>query len=252
MTAVSTDAPAAKKPRTDDQVPAAQAMKGGQAVEIIENLEAEIDKIEDDQSEAIIKLEQEYIMKKIPLYEKRAESVKNIPDFWSKSLMSHPQLSCLVEECDEEPLAYLNEILVDQICKDEVVDGKKRSINFSIAFKFKENPFFSNQHITKTFYQQGEEVCSETNDILWKEGKNFLEKKKPENPPMAGDLPDLTETNESFFNWFIDHDDAQNDDTADAIKDDLYVRALSYYLNEDDSEEDDDEEISLKSEEAEE
>jgi len=226
-------APVAKKPRVEmeDNVEA--------QIEACEKIEASIDKIEDEQSEAILQLEQKYVKQKMPLYKQRADTVKAIPQFWHKALLNHPTLSCLIDENDEEVLQFLDEICLDQVSKDEKVDGLTKALNFAIEFKFKENPFFDNSSIIKKFYQVGEDVVSECDGIKWKEGKNLLEMKKP-NQPAAGDNPEMdNETSESFFQWFVDHEDASNDDTADAIKDDLYVRALSYYLNEDGSEDGD-------------
>lgn len=262
MTAVD-EVPATKKARIEPNVPV-QALKGEQAqqnvqqsIQSIEEIEDELNQIEDKQSEAIIKLEQEFVKQKTPHYTKRAEQIKKIPHFWQKACMQHPQLYCLIEGEDEKALAHLTEIYIDQISRDSAATNQfgeavTKTLNFAITFRFSENEYFENAEITKSFYQMQEDVISESTPIKWKEGKDLTAPKVDE---ANGDAGALGEPHtESFFCWFGDHSDAENDETADVIKEDLYLHALNYYLNEDDSEEedeedDDKEEIDLNSDE---
>lgn len=256
------DVPATKKPRMEANVPAdIAALKGGaniedmqQTIQAIEEIEDEINQIEDKQSEAIIKLEQEFVKQKVPHYSKRSEQIKKIPGFWAKACQQHPQLYCLIDGEDKKAFEYLDEIVVDPINKDgqarnQFGETVNKTLNFTVIFKFKVNPYFENAQLVKRFYQFGEDVVSESDEIKWKEGKNLLEKK---NTVANGDAAQNGIETESFFSWFGDHADAENDDTADVIKEDLYLHALNYYLNEEDSEEeddDDDKEIDLNSDE---
>lgn len=144
-------------------------------------------------------------------------------------------------------------IKVDSTLRDEEVEdnGHKfmKSLNYAITFTFKENPFFENESITKSFYQVMDEVVSDCNPIHWKENKNLiticeesikeqeaklkeqLKKDKKEGEEDKEDDEELTlEDNvSSFFAWFEDHEDAANDETGDLIKEDLYIHALTYY-----------------------
>lgn len=258
------DVPVTKKARIEEpKVPSDVAALKEDIVNLqatiqkIEEIEDEINQIEDKQSEAIIKLEQEFVKQKVPHYSKRAEQIKTIPNFWSKACQQHPQIYCLITDEDKKAFEYLTEIIVDPVNKegtgknqfDEVVS---KTLNFVIHFKFKENPFFENAELVKKFYQLGEDVVSEGEEIKWKEGNNLVAKQAG-NTEANGDAATNGNLTESFFAWFSDHDDAENDETADAIKEDLYLHALNYYLNEesdeeDDDEQDDDQEIDLNSE----
>lgn len=260
------EVPAAKKARVETAAAGTNPLKNEAvqaatqaSIQQIEELEDELNQIEDKQSEAIIKLEQEYVTQKVPVYEKRAEQIKKIPQFWYKAISQHPQIYCLIEDRDQEALQSLTEVYVNcvskdlpsgQICEHTGEEGVK-TLNFAITFKFSANAFFENTEITKSFYQLGEEVVSENTEIKWKEGKNLTQmKNKVENGNAAAGGDD---EGESFFAWFSDHDNADQDETADVIKDDLYLHALNYYLNEDDSEDeeedgDDDKEIDLATE----
>jgi len=243
------EVPVTKKARMEPNIPAdVSALKNNivnlqQTIQSIEEIEDEINQIEDKQSEAIIKLEQEFVKQKVPHYSKRAEQIKKIPGFWAKACQQHPQLYCLINEDDKKVFEHLIEIIVDPINVDGTADKHgetvRKTLNFTITFKFTENEWFSNTELIKRFYQFGEDVHSESEEIKWKEGKNLIKASQSKNTAANGDVKPKPD-DESFFAWFDDHDDAENDETADAIKEDLYLHALNYYLNEDDSEEEDD------------
>merc|ERR1711879_1050618 len=75
-------------------------------------------KIIDEQSEAIIKLEQEYVAKLMPIYNKRSEEMMKIPNFWSTAFQNHPEMSGQIDEADLEVLKSLREIKFDLVNKD--------------------------------------------------------------------------------------------------------------------------------------
>lgn len=216
----------------------------------IEAAEEKINKLEDEQSVAICKLEQEYVAKKNPIFEERQKVIENIDKFWMTAFQNHPQLGCLVADSDLEAFEYLTAIKVDSTLRDEEIEdnGHKfmKSLNYAITFTFKENPFFENESLTKSFYQVMDEVVSDCDTIHWKENKNLIticqeindkedakmmeklgkEKKEGEEEEEV----DMTGASvDSFFAWFEDHEDAANDETGDLIKEDLYIHALTYY-----------------------
>merc|ERR1712025_740574 len=105
------------------------------------------------------------------------------------SLLNHPQLSCLIDESDEDCLKFLTKIDVDQTSKDveeKTADGKTfmKSLNHCINFYFSENPYFENTVLSKSYFQVMDEVISEGDEIKWKEGKNLIEITR--NKPSAG------------------------------------------------------------------
>jgi len=232
-----------------------------EAISKIESVEEKINQLEDEQSIEICKLEQKYVERKNPFFKERNQIIAQIPNFWSVAFLQHPQLSILIDDEDEEAFRFLKNIDINQITKDEKIvgdDGKPliKTLNYSITFEFEENPYFENTSLTKYYYQVMEEIISEGPTIKWKEGKNLV--KNSQNRIMtngktengAGDHTEQ-ETIESFFSWFEDHEDAGTDETAEIIKDDLFMHALNYYMNEDlegeeDVEEDPNAEIDLK------
>ena len=254
----TSEAPVAKKAKISQETDGDQAFS--LALEGIESIEAQINTIEDEQSLEICKLEQKYVEKKQPYYNQREQHISKIDKFWMIALMNHPNISCLITEEDEDCLNYLEKIVVDQKSKDveaEDEEGNKfmKSLNFKVVFHFKEeNPYFSNKTLTKSYYQVMDEIVSDGDKINWKdEDKNLIELCRAkadlanaENSVKngAGDAEDQDAEkieHESFFSWFEDHEDPEGDETGEMIKDDLWLRALSYYVSEDIEEDGDDE-----------
>lgn len=263
MTNTEDSLPVAKKARMETDVVRELKLdaSAAKAVETIEADEETINKLIDEQSEAIIKLEQEYVAKLTPIYTKRSEDIKKIPGFWARAFMNHPILAQLIDEQDEEVFKSLEEIRVDLVNKD-VTSGSAdqktvKTLNYAVHFTFGDNDYFEDKEITKSFYQLGDIIVSKTvpANIAWKEGKNLI--KLTSNPAAqeasadGDDEEEDTVTATSFFSWFIDHADAEHDEIGEHIREDLWAHALNYYLNEDDESEDEMAEVDLEEEEEE-
>lgn len=126
---------------------------------------------------------------------------------------------------------------------------------YRISFFFKENPYFSNDVITKEFHLAAENQSttdftqtSTSTTIKWKEGKDLL--KELQSKPQSNKKRDID--HKSFFDWFSDNSDPVNDDLAELIKDDIWPNPLQYFLvpdigvyndEEDESEDEDDKEV---------
>merc|ERR1712029_52667 len=83
----------------------------------------------------------------------------------------------------------------------------------------------------------------------WKEGYNLTEKAAQRAALAKGSRKRQLE-NRTFFTWFCDNMDPQQDDVAEVIKDDLWPNPLQYFLvpdiemengGEEEDEDDDDE-----------
>lgn len=258
------EAPVAKKAKIDPKSTSAEEAAFSTALDGISDIENKINTIEDECSIEICKLEQKFVQRKAPLYDLREQHISKIDNFWQIALINHPSLSCLISEKDEDALSYLKSIKVEQVTREE--EGGEgdhkyvRSLNHSIIFEFKENPYFENKCLSKHYFQVLDEIISEGEAIKWKEGNNLIEQFEVEARKLGrkenggGDTNDDEEADidhaESFFAWFADHEDAQNDDTGDLIKDDLWMKALHYYISEEMEGEgagdDDDDEVDLE------
>ncbi|PIN25795.1 DNA replication factor/protein phosphatase inhibitor SET/SPR-2 [Handroanthus impetiginosus] len=210
------------------------------SIEKLQEIQDELEKINEEASEKVLEVEQKYNEIRKPVYDKRNDVIKSIPDFWLTAFMSHPALSELLTEEDQKIFKHLSDL--------EVEDFKDVKSGYSITFKFNPNPYFEDTKLTKifTFLEDGITKITATS-IKWKEGMGIpngvAEEKKGNKRSHA---------EESFFSWFTgsEHKGVMfeiHDEVADIIKDDLWPNPLTYFNNEADEEDgmeddDDDEE----------
>lgn len=228
----------AKKPKVDCEKevisngPDAQAQD---AIEKIDELQNEIDRLNEQASEEILKVEQKYIRLRWPHFQKRSVLIEKIPNFWVTTFINHPQISALLDEDDEDALHFLTKVEVHEI--DDLKAG------YTISFHFAENEYFSNDVISKEFHMnENGDPSSTSTPIGWKEGKDLTKRETQNNAKGKR----KHEEPESFFSWFNDPGDAGADELGEVIKDDIWPNPLQYYLvpeGDMDDDEDDDEEI---------
>ncbi|XP_035895418.1 protein SET [Anopheles stephensi] len=192
-----------------------------EALEAVDSCQNDIDALNEQASEEILKVEQKYNEKRKPLYQKRNEYIKRIPTFWMTAIMNHPQISSILEQEEEDCLQYLEKLEVEEF--EDIKSG------YRILFHFEENPFFENLVLTKEFKlgSNGESPSSTSTAIKWKPDHDLtkvLPKKMDSNRRKRG------LENRTFFDWFTDNNDPINDDIAELIKDDLWPNPLQYYL----------------------
>jgi template-activating factor I len=209
-----------------------------EAIEEIDRVQCEIDKLNEEASEEILKVEQKYNKLRQPHYKNRSDLIAKIPSFWVTVFLNHPQLSTLLDEDDEEALQHLKKVEVQEF--EDIKSGYK--INF--YFDSSKNPFFENDVLSKEFHlnDNGEPTCKST-QIKWKPGKNLTEETKSDsvNDAKSGRKRGHKEAS-LFFSWFNDHTDASGDDFGEVIKDDIWPNPLQYFLAQGDDEEDDENE----------
>ncbi|XP_017711281.1 PREDICTED: protein SETSIP [Rhinopithecus bieti] len=236
-----------KKPRPppalgpEDTSASAGLLKKGEkeqqeAIEHIDEVQNEIDRLNEQDSEEILKVEQKYNKLCQPFFQKRSELITKIPDFWVTTFVSHPQMSALLGEEDEEALHYLTKVEFEDI-----------KSGYRIDFYFDENPFFGNKVFSKEFHlNESGDPSSKSTEIKWKSGKDLM--KCSSQTQNKASRKRQHEEPESFFTWFTDHSDAGADELGEVIKDDIWPNPLQYYLvpnmdnEEGEGEEDDDDE----------
>merc|ERR1711892_1420523 len=173
-------------------------------------------------SEEILKVEQKYNLLRRRFFEKRNSIIGRIPKFWLTAFINHPQISSIIEEDEEDALQYLDRLEVEEF--EDIKSGYK------IIFHFSENPYFSNPSLCKEFQlgSSGDPTSSST-EIGWKEGYNLTAKAEQRAAAVKGQRKRHLETR-TFFTWFCDNMDPQQDDVAEVIKDDLWPNPLQYFL----------------------
>lgn len=66
--------------------------------------------LNDEQSERLAALEREFSTKRRPVYTDRAAIIAQVPKFWQRALVSHPQIHTMVTDDDVEVLGYVSEV----------------------------------------------------------------------------------------------------------------------------------------------
>ncbi|XP_050104161.1 NAP1-related protein 2-like isoform X2 [Malus sylvestris] len=200
------------------------------SVEKLQEVQDELDKVDDEESDKILEIEQEYNEIRRPVYVKRNEIIKAIPDFWLTSLMSHPVLCDILSEEDQKIFKYLNSI--------DVVDFKDdKMLGYSVTFNFNGNPYFEDTKLTKTFtFIDGETTKIIGTPIKWKEGMGLANGVTDEKNGKK--RPHVDESFFSLFDSAIEHDEM-----VEIIKNDLWPNPLKYFNNEVDEEDSEDDEM---------
>jgi len=114
---------------------------------------------------------------------KEGAYITGVPEFWLQALKHHPDFEEIITQRDEEALKYLIDI---KYC--DVTEG----LGFTIEFHFKENPFFSETVLTKSYHLTETSTGDRLYDfakggpITWKPGKDLTVKKVTKNPPKRG------------------------------------------------------------------
>uniref|UniRef100_A0A5B6ZX19 Putative NAP1-related protein 2 n=1 Tax=Davidia involucrata TaxID=16924 RepID=A0A5B6ZX19_DAVIN len=199
------------------------------SIEKLQEIQDELEKINEEASDKVLEIEQKYNEIRKPVYDKRNDIIKSIPDFWLTAFLSHPALGGLLTERDQKIFKHLSSL--------EVEDFKDVKLGYSITFNFNPNPYFEDTKLTKTFTFLDEGTTKITaTSIKWKEGMGVpngvaYEKKGSKRPHAE----------ESFFTWFSetqqkDDMDEIHDEIAEIIKEDLWPNPLTYFNNEADEE----------------
>lgn len=236
--------PAVKKPKFDESVEERDFDEATQkALEEIDANQNEIDALNEQASEEILKVEQKYNKLRRPYYDKRNEIIKRIPKFWLTAFINHPQITAIIEEDEEDCLQYLNKLEVEEF--EDIKSG------YRIKLYFDKNPYFDNECLTKEFHLGSSgDPASQSTPIQWKEGMDLAAKfaqRQAAAQESAKGRKRLLQQQRTFFTWFCDNGDPSDDEIAEVIKDDMWPNPLQYFLVPDievengDDEEDDEE-----------
>ncbi|KAF2311332.1 hypothetical protein GH714_021842 [Hevea brasiliensis] len=161
------------------------------SIEKLQEIQDDLEKINEEASDKVLEVEQKYNEIRKPVYDKRNEIIKTIPDFWLTAFLSHPVLHTLLNEEDQK--------------------------------NFQPNPYFEDTKLTKTFTFLDEGTTEITaTPIKWKQGMgipNGVAHEKKGNKGhllMKGAREGIGWSNcleLSFFGWFSNtvHKEAMED-----------------------------------------
>ncbi|KAI1849396.1 hypothetical protein JX265_008549 [Neoarthrinium moseri] len=137
--------------------------------------------LEQDFEDAELEITRQQAVLMKPLYEKRAKTVADIPNFWPLVFeQSPPEVDSYIQPSDSAVISTSLKAL--SVSRFEVEDGGKgdpRSV--VIKFEFNENEYFENTVLEKKFWQRQSKdgrfsgLVSEPVAIKWKPGKDLTE-----------------------------------------------------------------------------
>ncbi|EQK97560.1 hypothetical protein G6O67_004066 [Ophiocordyceps sinensis] len=242
-------------------------------------MQKEHSKLEAEFQEEVLQLEKKYFAKFTPLYQKRSDivngnaepteeevkagedsdrqqleregdaaesepnhtdipdDVAGIPEFWLSAMKNQVTLAEMITDRDEAALKHLTDVRMEYLDKP----------GFRLIFEFRENEYFTNKTITKTYFYQNESGYggdfiydhAEGDKVDWYPGKDLtvrVEAKKQRNKSTKQTrIVKKTVPTESFFNFFSPpkppaDDDGDDDDAISDIEERL---ELDYQLGED-------------------
>lgn len=132
-----------------------------------------------------------------------SDDIVGIPNFWCQAMCNHEVLAQLVTERDEEALAYLQDVRVEDYNDQQ---------GFRLVFHFGPNPFFTNSELSKTYgipnmYAGVEPELAEATgtEIHWKKGRNLtvrLVKRQQRRGRKGPRVVTKQEPADSFFRFF--------------------------------------------------
>ncbi|KAK4871521.1 hypothetical protein RN001_015645 [Aquatica leii] len=190
------------------------------ALEEIDSCQNEIEALNEQASEEILKVEQKFNQLRKPYFDKRAEIISKVPNFWTTAFTNHPDLNSLLEEGEEDCFQHLTKLDVEEF--EDIKSG------YRLHFHFEDNPYFDNTVLTKEF-QLGNlgAPTSLSIPIRWKDDMDLTQTNEP-TCTRTGRKRQLDQR--SFFTWYNDHVDPTSDSIAEIIKDDLWHNPLQYFL----------------------
>jgi len=197
------------------------------AIQNMDEIQNHLDQLTEKASVEILVVEQKYNKLRKPHYQKRNEIIGTIPNFWATVFTNHPQVSSIVTEKDEEALAFLTELEVEEF--EDIKSGYK------VTLRFKENPFFTNDVLVKEFHITDETAESEgtpsfSTEIKWKPGKSLVPKADLKAGAKRG-KDDITGAAATFFSWFNETAEDGICEIGESLKDDIWPNPLQYFLN---------------------
>ena len=242
-------------------------------VTALKGVQEKYDNINKDYQKELALLQSKYITIYSPLMDERKDIINGktkveaydipnddepegaIPEFWFTALQNHDRIAPYITERDGEVLSYLDDI------RSEVLVGEDRG--FKLTFYFRENPFFSNPVLVKTYILEPEDDIvpkefigckidwAEGKDVTTEQVKKRVKSAKGEDKKAAKAFITENVPCDSFFNTFdppkiptdtssieeAQMDELQEELTVDfdigfAIKDNIIPRAVEWFTGE--------------------
>ncbi|XP_070312955.1 testis-specific Y-encoded-like protein 6 [Odocoileus virginianus] len=178
----------------------------------LESSQLEVDAGNAQADPAFLQVERRYRRVRQHYLRWRKHVIRHIPGFWVTAFRNHPQLSALISGRDAEILSYLANL--------EVKELRHPQMGYKFKFLFRRNPYFRNKWLVKEYeVTPSGQVVSLSTPIIWHPGHEAQVFLCRNQDLMCG-----------FLAWFSDNSLPEPDRIAEIIKEDLWPKALQYYL----------------------
>ncbi|XP_064339504.1 testis-specific Y-encoded protein 1-like [Camelus dromedarius] len=183
-------------------------------LEALGALQLELSTVNAQASRAYLRLKCRIRRRRNPHLDRNRAIIQDIPGFWAKAIVSHPQLSALISDQDEDMLSYMITLEAQELGHPEY--------RCRLIFFFRSNPYLCNQVILKEYHLSfaGYRAYSST-PVQW-----FWDYERGA-PSHRQDAVSL-----NFLNWLSGHDCPGSDRIAEIIVEDLWPNPLRYYPRE--------------------
>ncbi|PWN30338.1 hypothetical protein BDZ90DRAFT_276805 [Jaminaea rosea] len=206
------------------------------ANEFPESSQKAIDSWKEDMAKAdaeVLKLQEKLYA---PLYEKRAEVISQIPDFWPKAIANCESLMPYFDDVDSPLITKIKNVKVTRPAEDPR--------GASITFEFHDNEFLAESSITKVFkpkadarplghedFEWSEDLVPQTCSVKWTDDEHNLCKKKPTVEPKDEDDDNFEPG--SFFSSFFESENPEIvNGIGQIIAQNFYPIAFDWYTGE--------------------
>lgn len=207
------DAPA-KRQRTDDDGQAGfnGAGPSESALDVALAVQQEIIDLDNECAAAILRIEQEYMRRKEPVFEKREQALSKMTGFWFSVLVQSP-ISPYISEPDKAILTHLEKLNV-------ISDPE--TARYTLQLVFSPNEYFNNRVLERAISRNDDGytvvVCA---TVDWREGHDLQSDVNEAGEPLIDEY--------SFFNWFLTegvYEEATGDAIAEIIRTQIWSNPM--------------------------
>ncbi|XP_032331268.1 testis-specific Y-encoded protein 4-like isoform X4 [Camelus ferus] len=132
-------------------------------LEALGALQLEMSAVNAQANRAYLRLKRRVRRMQEPRLDRRRAIIQDIPGFWAKAIVSHPQLSALISDQDEDVLSYMITLEASSGGRDEpslfsccwawqAQELGRPEYRCRLMFFFRSNPYFCNQVILKEYH----------------------------------------------------------------------------------------------------
>ncbi len=205
-------------------------MESSKRIELLQEQQQQLCELDRQYQTEVRAVERKFLDLCRPLYEKRAEMVADVDNFWLTVLKNSSYMLTLIGKQDVPALKHLTDIRGYYKEADQLV----------VEFHFSPNEFFENSVLSVTFTEKQKEGHEDFKletftgtEINWKKGKDLTVAEKSTKSRRSGKVTTVEAKVSSFFDLF---DPEEYDDLRYAYEIGLFVmeniipRAALYYL----------------------